>query len=200
MLSCALPQGRYRSLTGRLLAREAWLDWRLETKGERPERALCPEYKYLGNGKPEFAEAEGFYFNISHSGSYAVCAASDREVGADIQLAEQERPGVARRFFTKREQELLEQSAGAKRSRLFYRLWSAKEAYVKYTGRGLSGGLDHFHADLETGRIVDETGETAASLWEGELSGEGGEYVLSVCFDGAGEVIRRNLDGFTGIS
>ena len=37
-------------------------------------------------GKPFFAGLEGRCFNLSHSGTLALCALSDRPVGVDIQV------------------------------------------------------------------------------------------------------------------
>ena len=49
---------------------------------------------------------------------------------------------IARRFFTKREADWLEGFRGAALDRAFFRLWTRKEAILKSTGEGISGGLD----------------------------------------------------------
>ena len=46
---------------------------------------------------------------------------------------------IAGRFFTACEQRLI-----ARDSSLFFDIWTAKEAYLKYTGEGLAGGLGSF--------------------------------------------------------
>ncbi len=46
----------------------------------------APALRYGEKGKPYFRDLP-FYFNLSHSGEYVVCALSHREMGADIQVA-----------------------------------------------------------------------------------------------------------------
>ncbi len=101
---------------------------------------------YGEKGKPYLRDYP-FYFNLSHSGVYVICAVSDREVGADIQRCSMEKgerlERIARRFFSPEELAALvccrEQ---AERAQLFYRLWTRKEAYGKLTGRGIGAALD----------------------------------------------------------
>lgn len=112
------------------------------------------------DGKPFLAGLPGLHFNLSHSGDYIACAFSDQEVGLDLQ--EHSRPHtsivrIARRFFTAREYEAIHalppDESGVSpdnsdcRLALFYRLWSIKEAYLKYLGCGLRGGMDGYLPD-----------------------------------------------------
>jgi len=86
-------------------------------------------------------------FNLSHSGTHALIAvALGRAVGADVEWY---RPDVdvlklAQRFFAPGESQAISQAEGDDQQRLFYRYWTAKEAYVKGKGLGLSLGLDRF--------------------------------------------------------
>ena len=70
----------------------------LERLGGRPPLPLT--FRYGGRGKPYLREYP-FFFNLSHSGSFCICALSGEEVGADIQ---QHRPGagmrIAKRSFS----------------------------------------------------------------------------------------------------
>lgn len=97
-------------------------------------------YVYGKEGKPYVRDLP-FYFNLSHSGSYVLCAISGVEIGVDIQQHSGKDVGkLARRFFPERECAALEQ-AGEERERLFYRLWARKEAYGKLTGKGIADAL-----------------------------------------------------------
>ncbi len=49
---------------------------------------------------------------------------------------------LAKRFFSPPEQVLLQSLPESERTRTFYQLWTAKEAFLKATGQGISGGLD----------------------------------------------------------
>lgn len=100
-------------------------------------------------GKPRVPGLPGFHFNFSHSGNLTACAFSDQEVGLDLQETGGRAVNplrVARRFFTASEYEALLSLSEkpAKQLELFYRFWTIKEAYLKYIGCGLQGGVDSF--------------------------------------------------------
>ncbi len=100
-------------------------------------------YRYGEAGKPYF-ENLPLYFNISHSGEYVLCAVSGQEVGADIQKF---RPvnteKLAGRFFAESEYRALTDCADdGERQRLFFALWTRKEAYGKLSGKGLVSCVD----------------------------------------------------------
>lgn len=84
-------------------------------------------------GKPYIADTD-INISVSHSGSCFVCLIASQPAGVDIQ--QERRAGtdkISRRYFTEEECDYVT-SEGAKG---FYRLWTRKEAYSKYTGRGL---------------------------------------------------------------
>lgn len=89
-------------------------------------------YRYTENGKPYLADNTA-YFSISHSEKWVALAVSDREIGLDLQKISPIRPAVLRRCFTPQEQRWIDGD-----DRRFTQLWVKKEAYGKYTGRGLT--------------------------------------------------------------
>ena len=98
-------------------------------------------FAYGRKGKPE---VEGLSFNVSHAGDVALAAFGAGRVGVDVEAM---RPGVevralARRFFTRAENEALERLSGEDLLRGFYGCWTCKEAFVKAVGEGLSFELD----------------------------------------------------------
>lgn len=109
-------------------------------------------YCYGDNGKPYF-ENIPLFFNISHSGEYVLCAVSSREVGADIQkIQSADVMKLAKRFFSEPECCALERcESDRERQRLFFGLWSRKEAYGKLTGEGITAalGLDMRNTDAK---------------------------------------------------
>ncbi|MDP9132268.1 MAG: 4'-phosphopantetheinyl transferase superfamily protein [Nitrospirota bacterium] len=103
------------------------------------------------HGKPAVdsraGAAQPIEFSLSHSGEYAVVAvATGRAVGVDIEVRRSDVDSVqlAQRFFAPGESRHIAQAQGEDRQRMFYRFWTAKEAYLKGIGVGLSLGLDQF--------------------------------------------------------
>lgn len=130
---------------------------------ESLEAPLPFSYRYGQGGKPYF-ENYPYYFNLSHSGDYVVCALSEREVGIDIQEhrgAALER--VAQRYFSPAEVFALMQAQD--RAALFFRLWARKEAYGKLIGKG----------------IMEVVGR---DLWSGSAEADGGEALCFEEYDG----------------
>ncbi|MBQ9511709.1 MAG: 4'-phosphopantetheinyl transferase superfamily protein [Lachnospiraceae bacterium] len=104
-------------------------------------------------GKPSLRGLNDLPFSISHSGTVAALSIGDEESGMDVQY---HRPAnymrIAERFFTEEEVSFL-RAARSKTSEehalhVFHDLWSAKEAFVKYTGEGLFRPFDDFSAQL----------------------------------------------------
>jgi 4'-phosphopantetheinyl transferase len=99
-------------------------------------------------GKPELERARGLsrlYFNMSHSSDKALYAMTGvTEVGVDI---ERIRPlddldSLARGFFTPHEAATLNAQTPKKKLEAFFNCWTRKEAILKATGQGITGGLD----------------------------------------------------------
>ena len=97
-------------------------------------------------GKPCLAGG-AVEFSLSHSGSWAVCALDRAPVGVDV-----ERPrcsmATARRFFAPAEVAALEAMPEYARPDALLRLWTAKEAFSKAVGAGLTLGLHTFTVTL----------------------------------------------------
>lgn len=92
------------------------------------------------HGKPYLMDAEGFHYNISHSGPWVVIAYGGTPVGVDVQQPRsQGLEGIAQRFFTEDEQSYVKTHEDG-----FFRIWTAKESYLKYLGAGLTRPLKGF--------------------------------------------------------
>ena len=105
------------------------------------------EFSYSDRGKPLLREpspVSPLQFNLSHSQEYALYGFTyNRPIGVDLEYL-REMPDlikIARRFFSTRESELLSRTNNESRAKLFFQLWTAKEAYLKAIGTGLSGSL-----------------------------------------------------------
>lgn len=96
------------------------------------------------NGKPFLAEEENFFFSLSHSGDYVLCAEAPFEIGADLQLCEKEvKPGMAQKLLTEREYEAYTALPELEQKKAFYFAWTIKESGCKLTGKGLAQVFDH---------------------------------------------------------
>ena len=123
-------------------------------------------------GKPAIANpgAAPLAFNVSHSGDVVLLAfARAGELGVDVErwnprLGDAERVRIAESVFSDPERATLERmSSSAQREHAFYSLWSRKEAYLKGTGAGISGGLSHVDISMdEVARVVEDRRDARA--------------------------------------
>lgn len=97
------------------------------------KRVLCerygvekPEIRRGENGKPYLANSP-LKIGVSHSGELTALAVGDCEVGLDIEL----RRDIGNSAIVRRLSE-------EERQEDFFRLWTAKESYVKYLGSTLA--------------------------------------------------------------
>ena len=80
-------------------------------------------------------------FNVSHSDAHGLIAfASGGRLGVDAECRRENRDfdGIAERVFGASEREAVEGATGRDKVRLFYRLWTMKEALIKALGTGFS--------------------------------------------------------------
>ncbi len=106
---------------------------------------------YGENGKPyiDTEGADSLYFNLSHSGSMAVCAFSDSEVGIDIEQNKSFKDSLIDYVFDEREALYIrgkETDCGAMNA-LFTSLWTKKESIMKYYGKGITMGPKSIFVD-----------------------------------------------------
>lgn len=126
--------------------------------------------RYGAHGKPYLERYPEIFISLSHSGTYALCAVADREIGADIQRWEEtcRADRVAERFFAQAERNWYRAGETEReRKERFCRLWAAREAYMKLTGEGLSREMKSFSVDPERKAVRDpENGGLCAYLYE----------------------------------
>jgi len=95
-------------------------------------------------GKPFLYGYPNFYFNISHSGAWVVCAISKKAVGVDVEVIKPIDLSIAERFFSEIEKQNLLKLEDKSQVEFFYDLWTLKESYIKCRGKGLSIALNSF--------------------------------------------------------
>lgn len=132
------PEAKGRELTDRLIA---FVLEELEIRGfelkrsEKGKPYLASLREDLQEESPEKGDSyKQVHLSVSHSGELFACLIDEENTGVDIQQYRNvEQIKIARRYFDDREIEYVKKHGSAG----FFKLWTRKEAYCKYTGRGL---------------------------------------------------------------
>lgn len=125
------------------------------------------------HGKPRLSGRAGPWFNLAHSGDWALLAISgDAEVGIDLEEMRDlpDLENVATAHFAPGELAALARLDPTLRRDAFYACWTRKEAYVKALGLGLLADLDRFEVSLDPAvppAVLSINGSTkAAEGWQ----------------------------------
>lgn len=106
-----------------------------------PDISIPLNYGFSERGKPYI---NGVHFNLAHSGSAAICAVADTDIGIDIEKTSRTSETVAKRAFCENELKYD-----------FAYIWTRKEAAVKADGGGIAVGLRELDV---TGDVVQING------------------------------------------
>jgi len=101
-------------------------------------------------GKPVLRAPVGASYSVSYrDGLMLLGACRGAEIGVDLEVVRDGLPllDVADTFFGEEEAAFLRAQPGPLRPICFYALWTAKEAVLKATGRGIAGGLQEPRLD-----------------------------------------------------
>lgn len=119
-----------RTVTGELLIRTI-----IQKKLKIKNKDIV--FKKNEYGKPYLKNSKNFYFNISHSGEWVVCAISEKEVGIDIELIKPLNLEDVKIFFSKKEYDVFIKKKEDEKLSYFYDIWTLKESFLKAIGKGL---------------------------------------------------------------
>lgn len=89
------------------------------------------------NGKPHLAGGRSVHFNLSHSGTMAVCAVSGSPVGVDIERERHFSRRLSEYVFRPEEIRYVHERYGSSADAGFTELWTVKESVMKYFGAGI---------------------------------------------------------------
>ncbi len=131
---------KMRTVFGDLLARQL-LSEVLKTAPEKLS------FDYTPFGKPLLSDGS-YHFNISHSEDIVAVCVHDTPIGIDVEKINDIDPKIAMRFFAPAEllylfghepkdadlEKVLPPDARLR----FFEIWTAKEAYLKYSGEGMT--------------------------------------------------------------
>ncbi|HXT39247.1 MAG TPA: 4'-phosphopantetheinyl transferase superfamily protein, partial [Candidatus Angelobacter sp.] len=100
---------------------------------------------------------EVIHFNLSHSDGLALFAfARSHALGVDVERVRPipEMDQVTARFFSARENAMLNALPAEQRIEAFFNCWTRKEAYLKATGEGIADALPRIEVTLAPGEPV----------------------------------------------
>lgn len=121
-------------------------------------------------GKP-YVKNLPVHFSISHSGSMAVCAVSNNEIGIDIEKIRPIRIKAAEKFASPEELRYIKSNQNG-----FFEIWTLKEAYFKCIGTGLGADIKDVSFNVTNDKIICSEIGYKLSFYE---AADG--YVCSVC-------------------
>ena len=131
--------------------------------------------------------AGGLDFNIAHSGSYVVCAISGHcRVGIDIEKIQTQDLDPFNYTLNTAEQESI--LATETPFKLFYNIWTKKEAITKADGRGL--GLDLAKIDTTAGNVFMD-----GMVWYTQKVDISEDYAVNVAFNNNLSIIKHTIEG-----
>lgn len=127
----------------------------------QPDKLIIRKDKY---GKPFLVNFSNIHYNISHTKGLIVCAISDDLIGIDVERIRNFNKRIPQRFFTKTEYDYIFYKEKDE-NRRFFEVWTRKEAYVKWLGKGMEIPFDSFD-------VINETRIMTTYI---------DEYVVSIC-------------------
>lgn len=186
------PEGRRRFAVARAALRKV-----LSHYSPRPPAEW--RFTYGPHGKPGLApksSGANVQFNISHAHELAVIAVtSGREVGVDVEWLQRrtEFESLARRFFGRKERAAFQAADAARRGRVFFQIWTRKEAWLKARGEGITVALEQFDVleQLRDASVPDGHGETRTdAIWRFAEFECPGDYIGAVVVSGSLTALR----------
>jgi 4'-phosphopantetheinyl transferase len=143
--------------------RETTGEWRLKSAGERP-----------------------VFFSLAHSEKLVAIACSIQgRLGIDVEPVTAGDLENVDGVFSDLEKKKLALVLPKDRERNWLRLWTAKEAYAKWIGRGVELEFSSLEVDLDPPRFVRCEGEqvegVGLSFFEGECGGSSYQLALAFC-------------------
>ena len=119
------------------------------------------------HGKPFFTLSPDIHYNISHSGVYVMGAFAGIPVGLDVQKHEKK---VNYELLLRRTvpQGMIREILDADNiEKAFYTQWVLREAFIKWTGEGLSRDMRTIPMDQGDYQLLDLEEGYSAAIWSG---------------------------------
>ncbi|HLP78521.1 MAG TPA: 4'-phosphopantetheinyl transferase superfamily protein, partial [Candidatus Paceibacterota bacterium] len=111
------------------------------------------------------------HFNLAHTGDLAVLGVSRLgPLGVDVETIRpvKDADDLVARFFSPRESESFQRLTSDRKVNAFFNLWTRKEALLKASGEGISGGLNRTEVSFlpgEPARVIAIDEQAARTPW-----------------------------------
>ncbi len=143
----------------------------------------CGRLYYRPCKKPQYIGKNGINISVTHSGDYIAAAFAFAPVGIDLEhKTGRDTLRIAKRFFHPDEYAYVPSMDSA----YFFAVWTAKESYVKLTGRGIDDGFRNFSV-ITDGKFGLVDGNSFSFPYFDE------DYSLCVCIKNPGNIIFTEL-------
>lgn len=137
------------------------------------------EIEYNNYGKP-FLKNNKIFFNLSHSGRWVVCGWSNSEIGVDIEKIDKVNTDIAESLFCKNEYEYIKSGEKYEQYKKFIQIWTLKESYIKYIGKGLTVPLNSFCIKKDGDFFTIESNKNIEKIYLKQIEFADG-YYLTEC-------------------
>lgn len=194
--------GRFQQATLQQRYRRCRCALRMVLSQYSGQNASHIEFQYGDFGKPELKNPD-FHFNLGHSGSKAIIGLSPEPLGVDIEYL----GGMARDIDNLielvchgSERQWLNLMSEDERLRMFYYLWTQKEAYCKMLGTGLGKDPKAFKFEpLDGGpcvEVMDGMHKDNHNYFVGTSFSMAG-HVISICGSNRASIMSATLNAAT---
>lgn len=136
--------GRFVHAEARERTVRRWAAVRAILAGELGCRPREIEFTRSASGKPSISRpSTDLRLSVSTSGDWAMLAVGRQDIGVDLERirADLATPEAAAVFLTPAELAIWSELPAVERIEAFFRCWTRKEAWVKASGSGLTGGM-----------------------------------------------------------
>ena len=93
--------------------------------------------------------------SLAHSKNWAACSVGEVPSGIDVEEDSADALAIAENFFTAQEYQQLCKLDGVTRAEKFLSIWTIKESFAKFTGRG----MDNTFAAIDATEILSGNGK-----------------------------------------
>ncbi|MBS4933159.1 MAG: 4'-phosphopantetheinyl transferase superfamily protein [Clostridiales bacterium] len=137
------------------------------------------DIEYNTYGKPVL-KGRNLYFSLSHSNRWVVCGWNNNEIGVDIEKISKINIDIAKLLFCETEYKYIISGGQYEQYKRFMQIWTLKESYIKYVGKGLSIPLNSFCIKKNANGLTIESENNREKLYLKQVEFSDG-YFLAEC-------------------